>query len=421
MWKFRNTTGTIATLQTWQGLPVADNEHVGGLVDTRAVADLWAAHGSRLPAARRLEIVEAVKRRLEGEDGGAADVDVVLEESDALRDALRSHLDAVLPPEALVEARLRVGIAVADLVARTASRRLAALEETALADPLTGLGNRRAAAGAFDAALASARRHDTPVAVALVDLDGLKRLNDEQGHAAGDAALVALATALRQSMRADDSAFRFGGDEFVVLAPVSTAADLARLFDRVREVAPAFSVGIAEAPRDGMTQDALVAVADERMYAHRHAAGVLPAGQPDRARRLATIGVGVLAALLAVVGPVLAWTAQPDRDGRSATGTSTTASTTTSAPPPPTTSGFVGAAGGAEPMTTTITPVTRAIAPRPTISTTTAAPTSTSTSTTATTATTVAVVEAASGGRGRKPERAEKPGNPRAAERRGKR
>ena len=397
---------------------MANNEDVGGVVDTEAVVALWAAHGSRLTAERRLQIVEAVRRRIDGDDDGESDIDVVLDEADALRAALRAHVDAVLPREQLVEARLRVGIAVADLVARAASRRLASLEETALTDPLTGLGNRRAAAAAFEAALASAQRHDMPVAVALVDLVGLKRLNDEQGHAAGDVALVALADALRQSMRADDTAYRFGGDEFVVLAPISTAADLLPLFDRVRASAPAFTVGIAEAPGDGMTQDALVAVADERMYAQRRAEAVAPAPGAARRRRLAVIGAATLAAVLALVGPVLAWTSPPDEppDRRSVSASSTTLGTTTTIGRPPTSTGFVGAAGAAEPVPTVVTQVApTVVVPLPRAPSTTATSTSSSTTTT----TVVDTFTAAGGrGRGRKPDKPDKPDkerNPQAA------
>ena len=89
----------------------------------------------------------------------------------------------------------------------------------ALADPLTGLGNRRA----FDHALAVELEHaqipGRPVSLLVGDLDAFKEVNDRHGHLAGDQALAAVADALRASARGQDRAFRWGGDEFAVLLP----------------------------------------------------------------------------------------------------------------------------------------------------------------------------------------------------------
>lgn len=92
------------------------------------------------------------------------------------------------------------------------------LTEIAVTDPLTGLYNRKGFELLFD------RHSDSPLGLLALDLDNLKLLNDRHGHAAGDAALVALARALRASVRASDVIARLGGDEFVVL--VKDAADL---------------------------------------------------------------------------------------------------------------------------------------------------------------------------------------------------
>lgn len=91
------------------------------------------------------------------------------------------------------------------------------LSELALSDALTGLGNRHALEVNFPKVRAQAERLDLPLTLVYWDMDGLKRLNDEHGHVAGDQALKILATALRSAFRQEDQVFRIGGDEFVSL------------------------------------------------------------------------------------------------------------------------------------------------------------------------------------------------------------
>jgi diguanylate cyclase (GGDEF)-like protein len=86
-------------------------------------------------------------------------------------------------------------------------------------DVLTGLFNRRYFESTFDREIARAHRRQTPLALLVIDVDGLKQINDTLGHSAGDNALCAVADALQHSLRAEDLAARWGGDEFVVLAP----------------------------------------------------------------------------------------------------------------------------------------------------------------------------------------------------------
>ncbi len=105
-------------------------------------------------------------------------------------------------------------------------------ETESLTDPLTGLANRRA----LDLALAERRRgsgRDDPYSVVVADLDDLKRVNDERGHAAGDDALRRVASVLRLVTRPTDVAARIGGDEFVVLLPEADAADTRSIVARV--------------------------------------------------------------------------------------------------------------------------------------------------------------------------------------------
>lgn len=139
-------------------------------------------------------------------------------------------------------------------------------------DGLTGLSNRRH----FDDEAARLRAsREFPVAVFAFDLDDLKRINDTQGHAAGDDLLRSMAQFLKQFFRAGDRVFRLGGDEFLVLLPSTSAAEAERIRERM-DVAlcrlnesgtPAlrFSTGVAVAEGPPSWETSL-ALADERLY-----------------------------------------------------------------------------------------------------------------------------------------------------------
>ena len=140
----------------------------------------------------------------------------------------------------------------------------------ALHDPLTGLANRSRLEGAIDDAITAGR----PFGVVFFDLNGLKRVNDEQGHAAGDALLRHMASTLATSVRDRDLPARLGGDEFVVLldgvrtreAGVDTVH---RLQSGLRRAEISASAGLAMYPEDGMTVAELLAAADAAMYAQK--------------------------------------------------------------------------------------------------------------------------------------------------------
>jgi diguanylate cyclase (GGDEF)-like protein/putative nucleotidyltransferase with HDIG domain len=121
-----------------------------------------------------------------------------------------------------------IGMAVAN------TEEVARLEADATTDPLTGLANHRAFQERLRAEVARARRHDRSVAVALVDVDHFKAVNDAGGHAVGDEVLCAVATHLRGHLRAEDLLARVGGDEFAVLLPEATAGDAAAALERAR-------------------------------------------------------------------------------------------------------------------------------------------------------------------------------------------
>ena len=120
-------------------------------------------------------------------------------------------------------------------------RRREALDRLAHVDVLTGVANRRATGDALDSALANAKRHGHSAGILLIDVDGLKALNDTKGHAAGDGALQLVANCLRAEVRDGEMVGRWGGDEFLVVmnhADEEGAAVLgARLVERVERAA----------------------------------------------------------------------------------------------------------------------------------------------------------------------------------------
>lgn len=139
-------------------------------------------------------------------------------------------------------------------------------------DPLTGLANRRQLRDFLQHALGRAERCDEPMAVAMLDLDHFKRFNDTFGHVAGDRVLVAFAQHLRERLRAQDVAARFGGEEFCLLLPNTSTADAQQLIEDLRASVArqagervTFSAGIAQA-RPLESDEDLIARADAALY-----------------------------------------------------------------------------------------------------------------------------------------------------------
>lgn len=107
------------------------------------------------------------------------------------------------------------------------------LESQASVDPLTGVFNRRYLEQRLSAEISRARRSGRPLTIALGDLDHFKRVNDRYGHAAGDRALLAFVSTLRETLRREDVVTRLGGDEFCVLLPDTGAEQAVVALDRV--------------------------------------------------------------------------------------------------------------------------------------------------------------------------------------------
>jgi diguanylate cyclase (GGDEF)-like protein len=156
------------------------------------------------------------------------------------------------------------------------------VERQALVDGLTGLANRRAAADALHAEAAQAERLETPLSVALADLDGFKDVNDAHGHAVGDAVLRVFAQVLRDTLRESDVAGRWGGEEFLLLLPGADEEGAAQLAERVRIALAArdipgvaglrvtASFGVAEYAGETKTEQ-LLAAADGALYMAKRA------------------------------------------------------------------------------------------------------------------------------------------------------
>ena len=157
--------------------------------------------------------------------------------------------------------------------------RLAALSET---DSLTELMNSRGFAARLHAEVKRARRYREPLSLLFLDMDGLKSINDRDGHRAGSDAIREVAGVIRGELRAPDIAARWGGDEFAILAPNTDKTAAAFLAERIRtriaeagsERALTASIGIATLPCDQPTTKnaskiectALMRAADTALY-----------------------------------------------------------------------------------------------------------------------------------------------------------
>jgi len=183
--------------------------------------------------------------------------------------------------EALVAQRtLELSQTVAELELKMAQQQAAEAraERLALFDGLTGLPNRHLLADRASQAIDIARRSDEPLAVLFLDLDHFKNVNDTLGHRVGDSLLTQLAARLRGAVREQDTVARMGGDEFVLVLPLTDIAGAAHLATKLMTLASAPfqvdgqelmvtpSMGIAMFPTDGDDFEALCKCADAAMY-----------------------------------------------------------------------------------------------------------------------------------------------------------
>ena len=161
------------------------------------------------------------------------------------------------------------------------------LRQQAAKDPLTGLANYRYLVDILDTEIRRSKRTRREFALLLLDLDGLKQINDRYGHVIGSQALCRLADIMSMGCRDIDTAARFGGDEFALVLPETGAESANLVAHRIREKLAndggkpslSVSVGVALYPADGEKLDILLGAADAALYvmkARAHGAAARP-------------------------------------------------------------------------------------------------------------------------------------------------
>ncbi|MCW2990532.1 MAG: diguanylate cyclase [Solirubrobacterales bacterium] len=225
-----------------------------------------------------LRMIDAIKR-----DPDLFSVGVIvrarrLDVDDALdglaRGAHGMLVDPVADAElvATVRSAARTGVLQEELRSRAI-----ALERLAFTDALSGIPNRRFLDRQLEALVSSARRHERPLAVALVDIDRFKPVNDTHGHAIGDKVIAEVARRLGERLRTEDHLGRFGGEEFLVLLPETDAEAVAAVAESLRAEVCSRPIDTDDGPLDVTVSvgwavwddepgHALVARADAALY-----------------------------------------------------------------------------------------------------------------------------------------------------------
>lgn len=183
--------------------------------------------------------------------------------------ALRSH-------EELIGTRKQVDEAEAKI--KQLEQELSQVSELVREDQLTGALNRRGLEEAFERESMRADRHQTPLCIALLDVDNFKRLNDSLGHQAGDRALIHLIEVIKEALRPSDSVARYGGEEFVIVLPDVGIEEAASTVERLQReltkkyflhennsILVTFSAGVALRAPDESRND-VIGRADKAMY-----------------------------------------------------------------------------------------------------------------------------------------------------------
>jgi len=187
---------------------------------------------------------------------------------------------AVLTAFAAAHSALALVVALPLAIVLQRSLRHASLAAAARTDAKTGLLNAGAWQREAAVEVTRAARAQTPLAVAIADIDHFKAVNDTHGHLAGDAVLAAVSAAMRDLLRDRDLCGRFGGEEFALLLPRTTAAQALEITERIRQgisqlaiprdgtaaIRVTISIGVAVPSQARRTLDDLLAAADHALY-----------------------------------------------------------------------------------------------------------------------------------------------------------
>ena len=209
-------------------------------------------------------------------------------------EALRREADE-LGPAGFADLAIRVAEAVgavqAEAVETLLRRRSRELESTAGSDPLTGLFDLGHLQQELREALALHERYSHPFALLVLDVEGLRRINDSRSRQAGDRVLVQIALAMRRAIRTVDVPARIAGDEFGVLIPHQDAAAARALAERLVEAVRAetagtddsgveVAIGVVSCPQHGNDATSLLEAADQAMYAAKAGGEAVAVGDP---------------------------------------------------------------------------------------------------------------------------------------------
>jgi diguanylate cyclase (GGDEF)-like protein len=287
------TAVTVAPGSAGEPPPARYSETAGAGVLTFPVVDATGAEVAvltlRFARAERAEAFAAGRREVLLAGVGAALLLVIgigliarrliVRPVERLASAAMAHAAGHPGPPLDWQRRDAVGVVAGalDALGGTMQALHARIEGLALKDPLTGVLNHRGLHDALHEALEGARDRKEKVAVVVLDIDHFEKLNDADGHAAGDEALRIAARVLQGELRPGDICGRIGGDEFLLALVDSDAWGAERVVERIRSAAagaPArvghgglsFSAGIAEFPRDARDQVGLMRLADGALY-----------------------------------------------------------------------------------------------------------------------------------------------------------
>ncbi len=210
---------------------------------------------------------------------GSASVESAVE---ALRAGVFDYLTKPLESLATFELALTRALEHRFLVSEN-KRLFDEVQRLAVTDSLTDVYNRHKLTESLSLEIERARRYDRPLSIIMIDMDGLKDLNDTHGHAAGDEALILVADSIKSCIRKVDLPTRFGGDEFMVLLPEADLEVAIGVADRIcleveqrdfQHGSVSISVGVAQWKPEHAMGDDLLKAADEAMYESKRSGGM---------------------------------------------------------------------------------------------------------------------------------------------------